>query len=207
MSEKVIKINAIVAMCHSNFGIGLNGSLPWRLPKDLKFFAQITKFTKDKTKSNCVLIGRKTWFSLPNLFRPLPNRINIIISNTINSKADLLTNQKSSLDDVHICKSYNDAIDFIFRELNDKVESIYVIGGSQLYQSAFDYKYFNRLYLTRVYLDVKCDTFLQPPNFLESFKRVTEIDEKNDENLKGFEINKIEKEGEIEYCFEIYEKK
>ena len=81
MSEKVIKINAIVAMCHSNFGIGLNGSLPWRLPKDLKFFAQITKFTKDKTKSNCVLIGRKTWFSLSNLFRPLPNRINIIISN------------------------------------------------------------------------------------------------------------------------------
>lgn len=207
MNEKVFKINAIVAMCNSNYGIGLNGTLPWRLPKDLKFFAQVTKFTKDKTKSNAVIIGRKTWHSLPTISRPLPNRVNIIISNTITSKSELMANQKANLDDIHICKSYSDAIDLISKELSHRIENVYVIGGSQLYQSAFEYKNFNRLYLTRVYSDIKCDTFLQPKNFLQSFQKVTEIDKLNeDENLNGFEIDTVQREGEIEYCFEIYER-
>ena len=207
MNEKMIKINAIVAMCHSNYGIGVNGSLPWRLKKDLKFFAHITKFTKDKTKSNAVIIGRKTWFSLPSISRPLPNRINIIVSNTVDSKTELMAKPDSNLDDIHICKSYEDAIELVNKELSNKIESIYVIGGSQLYHSAFDYKDFHRLYLTRVYADVICDTFLEPYNFLDSFNKIIEIDNNKDENLNGFEINILQKEDDIEYCFEIYERK
>lgn len=209
MSDKLIKINAIVAMCNSNNGIGINGTLPWKIAKDLKFFAQITKFTKDKSKMNAVILGRKTWFSLPAVYRPLPNRINIIISNTINDKKDLQANTKANLNDIHICHSYSDAIELVnTTALANQIESIYVIGGAQIYKSAFEYKYFNRLYLTRVFLDFVCDTFLEPANFLDSFNKITEIDKNGvDENLNGYDVNTIEKEAGIEFCFEIYERK
>ena len=61
-----MKINLIVAGCRlngnaSDFGIGQEGQLPWRLKQELKHFATLTKYTKDEKKQNAVLMGRKTW--------------------------------------------------------------------------------------------------------------------------------------------------
>ena len=64
----------IITAIDQNNGIGKNNSIPWNLPKDLKHF-------KDITENSFVIMGRNTWNSLPK--KPLPNRINIIISSTI----------------------------------------------------------------------------------------------------------------------------
>ena len=63
--------NLIVA-CSNNYGIGNNGKLPWNIPNDLKRFSKLTK----GNGNNAIVMGRKTWDSLP--IKPLPNRINII---------------------------------------------------------------------------------------------------------------------------------
>lgn len=61
-------------------GIGIAGNLPWKLPGDMKFFKQITSACQDENKMNAVILGRTTWESLPVKFRPLPGRLNIILS-------------------------------------------------------------------------------------------------------------------------------
>ncbi len=77
LTKHSIKLSLIVAMCNSNRGIGINGSIPWRLPKDMKHFAKVTTHTKDPAKINAVLMGRLTWLSIPKHLRPLPNRLNV----------------------------------------------------------------------------------------------------------------------------------
>ena len=64
-------------------GIGLDGGMPWNLPKDMKYFKEITIKTRDSSKRNAVIMGRKTWDSIPAKFRPLANRANIIISRCV----------------------------------------------------------------------------------------------------------------------------
>lgn len=67
-----MKITAILAMTNEGI-IGKNNSLPWNIPEDLKRF-------KELTTDQVVIMGRNTFFSLPEKFRPLPNRRNIVFS-------------------------------------------------------------------------------------------------------------------------------
>src|SRR5262249_730757 len=71
---------SIVVAFDSSYGIGKNGQLPWKLPADLKRFKEVTSTHKDPTKLNAVIMGRKTWESLPASFRPLPGRVNMVLS-------------------------------------------------------------------------------------------------------------------------------
>ena len=73
-------ISIIVAKSNNNV-IGSNGSIPWNVPKDLKYF-------KELTEGNTVIMGRKTYESLPKDKKPLPNRINIVITRDINFTAN-----------------------------------------------------------------------------------------------------------------------
>ena len=70
-----MKIAMIVAMDESGF-IGKDGSLPWRMSSDLKRFKDLTS----GDGFNAVVMGRKTWDSLPGQYRPLPDRTNIVMS-------------------------------------------------------------------------------------------------------------------------------
>ena len=79
-----MKVNLIVAACGKSFGIGCNGELPWRLRSEMKYFAETTSKTKDPNKRNAVIMGRKTWESIPSKFRPLKNRLNIVLSHQTN---------------------------------------------------------------------------------------------------------------------------
>jgi dihydrofolate reductase len=72
------RLTLIVAATKSN-GIGQNARLPWRLPKEMAYFAQVTSNAPDGS-SNAVIMGRNTWESIPKKFRPLKNRVNIVIS-------------------------------------------------------------------------------------------------------------------------------
>ena len=83
--ELMSRLTIIVAATRSN-GIGSHSRLPWRLPKEMKYFAQVTSNAPDE-KQNVVIMGRNTWESIPKKFRPLPKRMNVVISR--NTEYDL----------------------------------------------------------------------------------------------------------------------
>ena len=68
-----VQVKLIVAVCQGN-GIGKDNQLPWRLKSELAHFAKLTKSTVDFSKRNAVIMGRKTWESLPARVRPLKHR-------------------------------------------------------------------------------------------------------------------------------------
>jgi len=78
------RLTIIVAATQSN-GIGLNSLLPWHLPKELKYFAQVTK-NAPEGQYNAVIMGRNTWESIPYTSRPLARRVNIVTSRNKNYK-------------------------------------------------------------------------------------------------------------------------
>ena len=111
-----------------NGGIGKNGQLPWHISEDLKNF-------KSLTLNSTIIMGRKTWNSLP--IKPLPNRKNIILSRT--KEFPEIT-----------YKSFEECMDKIKKQNLDK---IFVIGGRSIYQLFF--KYANYLHITNIQLTNK----------------------------------------------------
>ena len=67
-------MNIVVAAC-KNRGIGFKNKLPWKLTKEMKYFKELTI----GEKNNAVVMGRKTWLSIPEKNRPLPKRENIVL--------------------------------------------------------------------------------------------------------------------------------
>ena len=65
-----------------NRGIGIDNKIPWHLPVDMAYFKKTTT-TATAGKKNAVIMGRKTWDSIPEKFRPLPDRINIVLSKSV----------------------------------------------------------------------------------------------------------------------------
>ena len=134
-------ISAIVAV-DNNWGIGFNGDLLEHIPEDLKYF-------KELTSGHCVMMGRKTWDSLPK--KPLPNRKNYIISSS----------QPAILGDNIIRFQIDDAITF----LNYAWEDVFIIGGGVIYKELLPYC--DRVYVTKIFKDHdQVDTYF--PNLDES---------------------------------------
>lgn len=200
--DQPIKLSLVVAMNNSNRGIGLNGTIPWLLPRDLKFFAKITTQTQDPSKKNAVIMGRLTWLSIPKEFKPLKNRLNVIISSKLDQES---LGEKPN---ILLFTSFDEAINSLVNDHKNTIESIYAIGGSMIYKKALEYPsgFLHRIYLTRVFSDIECDTFMQPENFLDSFTKL-ENPICDTENL-NVEFNKIQIEpsNNLKYVFEIYEK-
>ena len=122
-------IAAIVAV-DSNWGIGYNGDLLESIPADLKHFKEITS-------GHTIIIGRKTWDSLPK--KPLPNRTNIILSREYGITFDT---------DTQI--GYMN-LKWLYRMLEniDADKEIYVIGGGQIYKELLSLC--DRIYVTKIY--------------------------------------------------------
>ena len=72
----------VVVAATPEWGIGAGGTLPWRLPGDLAFFKALTTKTRGQGAVNAVILGRSTWDSLPPKFRPLPGRLNVVVSSS-----------------------------------------------------------------------------------------------------------------------------
>jgi dihydrofolate reductase len=153
-------MEAILACTH-NGGIGLNGKLPWRLKEDMKLFKRITTTIqnpndKEKGKQNAVIMGRKTWESIPMKYRPLPNRINIILSRTMNKKETEVENS------VYVSNSI-DELDILISKLikEDKLAIPFIIGGSTLYNKMFELDKISKIHLSLLNKEIEyeCDTF------------------------------------------------
>ena len=72
------RLTLIVAATSTN-GIGKGGQLPWRLPREMAYFAKVTSAAPEG-KTNAVIMGRNTWESIPPKFKPLQKRTNVVLS-------------------------------------------------------------------------------------------------------------------------------
>ena len=157
-----IPISCVVAAT-TNWGIGNKGLLPWesvgiKLPLDMAHFKAVTSHVQDETKMNAVIMGRKTWNSIPKEHRPLTNRLNIIITSSKLSEIE----PTEECNNIITATSLNNAIDLIINTstLYNKIESIMVIGGVQLFEVSILHPWFSKLYLTIVETEFECDTYL-----------------------------------------------
>lgn len=129
------RLAAIVAVSENGV-IGVEGELPWRLRGDMKFFRNVTR-------GKPVIMGRKTWDSLPR--KPLPERLNIVVTRNAGFRAD----------GAQVATTPEDALDLACRE--GAVDEIMVIGGAGIYSAFFPLT--NRIYLTEVHAQATGDTF------------------------------------------------
>lgn len=121
----------VVVAATRNMGIGKEGKLPWRLPSDLKFFKGITGTTSDPSKKNAVIMGRKTWESIPLEYRPLPGRLNVVL--TRSGSFDIAT-----AENVVICGSLGSALQLLAASpYGLSIENVFVIGGGEIFRSTF----------------------------------------------------------------------
>jgi dihydrofolate reductase len=161
-------INIIVA-ASTNLVIGKDNDIPWNLPTDMKHF-------KDVTTGHKVIMGRKCWESIPEKFRPLPNRKNYVLTRN----TDYVANGATVVHD----------FDSIIEKYKSTNEELFVIGGSDLYEEAFQHA--DKLFFTQIYSKVEGDTYL---------KGLV---------LKEWELidgSKILEENELKFRFEVYVKK
>ena len=127
-------ISIIVAKSNNNV-IGSNGSIPWNVPKDLKYF-------KELTEGNTVIMGRKTYESLPKDKKPLPNRINIVITRDSNFTAN----------GCMVVGSLEEAILKI-----DNRKDTFIIGGGEIYKQAINFV--DKIYVTEINNEYEGDTY------------------------------------------------
>ena len=134
-------ISIIVALAR-NRAIGLNGNLIWHLSADLKYFKRITT-------GHTVIMGYKTFLSLPN-HKALPNRRNIIISSHLEQVPE----------GFELAHSIQEAVNMVHSE-----EETFVIGGGSIYEQFLPHA--DKLYLTRIDKEFEADTFFPFVNFEE----------------------------------------
>ena len=136
-------ISAIVAV-DNNWGIGFNGDLLEHIPEDLRYFKEITE-------NNWIVMGRKTWDSLPK--KPLPNRPHLVITNNPISYEDIDAVIFAKIGQAKLIMNTQRGIDF------------FVIGGGQIYEKLLPMC--DRVYVTKIFKDHdQVDTYF--PNLDES---------------------------------------
>lgn len=162
-----MKISVIVVV-DQNGAIGLNNGLLCHLPADLKHF-------KEKTTGKTIIMGRKTYESLPS--GALPNRENIVLT----------SNSDASYGNV---KCF-DSLEKIFEYCKDK-EEVFIIGGGGVYEQTFPYA--DKLYLTIInHKFSKADTYfpsVNPDEWIETDRKDFNADERNKFDFSFVELER-----------------
>ena len=132
----------IIVAVDDNYGIGKQNNLPWRCKDDLKHFSKTTK----GNGNNAVIMGRKTWDSLNH--KSLPKRDNYILSRSFLDLRGTGSNTYAFTDIdrmLHICRK-------------KKYDTIWIIGGAEIYQLFLKRGIVSELYITTISGDYDCDT-------------------------------------------------
>jgi len=157
--EKII----IVAVSENNV-IGKDGDIPWHIPEDLKHF-------KEKTTGNAVIMGRKTFESLPEDYKPLPERKNIVLTRSG------LKNEYEQVEEV-------ESLEEAYRQAGEFSEKAFIIGGASIYEQTLDQC--DKLVLTRIHEEYEGDTFFPEINK----EKWIEEDRDDRENLSFIEYRR-----------------
>ena len=171
----------IIVAATPKWGIGKGGSLPWpMLKQEMAYFTRVTKLTPSSPSKagrtipglmNAVIMGRKTWESIPPNVRPLKDRINVVISRTPESLhfRAIQDKEKFPIEGPFAAASLPDAIALLESGCLTKASSsdmpalqlgrVFIIGGTDIYNMAVQLDICDRILLTRVRGDWDCDTF------------------------------------------------
>ncbi|KAL2019660.1 hypothetical protein VTK56DRAFT_9279 [Thermocarpiscus australiensis] len=202
-SPHPIDLTLIVAATR-DMGIGRNGTLPWTgLKREMAYFARVTKRvppppsssscmsasasaqkqtrTQKAHTQNAVIMGRKTWESIPPRFRPLPGRLNVVVSRS----GEVSRSGDGEGVAVTVARSLEEAVEYLRRVRDGGADAeedggegdlrkeglrerggaglglgrVFVIGGAQIYRAALGMREARRILLTRVRSEFECDTF------------------------------------------------
>lgn len=153
--------------------IGANNDLLWHLPRDMQFF-------KETTMGHTVVMGRKNWESIPERFRPLPGRRNIVITRNKDYKAQGATV-------IH-------DIAEVSKQLPEDGSKCFIIGGAQIYQLALEQDIIDEMYITQVHQTFpNADSFFPFVNW-ENWEEEEVLQSKKDENNPySFTVKKYSK--------------
>lgn len=153
-------IVSLIAALAQNRTIGKNNDLPWHLPDDMKFFMETTS-------GHHVIMGRKNYDSIPQKFRPLPKRTNIVVTRQNNFQAPGCIVVNSIVDGLALAKSNNEP-------------EVFIIGGAEIYKQSMPEA--NRLYLTEIKAAIEGDTFFpefDKKNWKETMRKPHAADERH----------------------------
>ncbi|MBX7241746.1 MAG: dihydrofolate reductase [Bacteroidia bacterium] len=153
---------SVIFAASENHVIGYKNQLPWRLSGDLKYFKRITS-------GKTVIMGRKTYESLG---KPLPNRRNIVVSSLF-----------TEVEGIEVAPNLNAAL-----KLCEGEAEVFLIGGAQIFKTAFEEKIVDKIYFTLVHAETEGDTFF-------------EIPDKNHWKIVGVEANQADEKNEYAYTF------
>lgn len=154
-----MKVSLIVAM-DSDRGIGKNNDLMWHLPSDMRFF-------KETTSGHIVVMGRKNYESIPEKYRPLPNRENVVLTR----------NESYVADDCNIFHSLEECLNYYKSE---EERTVFIIGGGEIYRQALELNVVDEMYISHVNRSYGADTFF--PDFdLKKWKVETILEQLKDE--------------------------
>ncbi|KAG9119091.1 dihydrofolate reductase [Ceratobasidium sp. 392] len=209
----------LVAAATLTNGLGVRGGLPWRLSREMAYFARVTRTTGIPSPNpngsiNAVIMGRKSWESIPLKFRPLKDRLNIVISSQ--SELKLKTSCIENFDrDGSVSEDKNTpppilapSFDIALSSFNNlPVQNIFVIGGASIYNQAMRYPKATRILLTRVTEPVyeDCDVFF--PEIRESGDW-TKVSHAHLVEWVGFDVPEgVQEEKGTKYEFQMWVKK
>ncbi len=151
-------------------GIGKNNDLMWHLPADMNFF-------KETTKNQIVVMGRRNYDSIPEKYRPLPNRLNVILTRNKEFQAEN-------------CLVFNSLKDCLTHFENENERKVFIIGGGEIYKMALDVNCLDEMFITDVDGVFDADTFF--PEFDEIEWKVEVLSEQkiDEKHSHGFIIKK-----------------
>ena len=150
-TDRMVVYSVVVAH-DTAFGIGKNGRMPWpRLSKDMHHFTRVTQ-GKESEQRNAVVMGRKTWDSLPQ--RPLPSRLNIVLSTTLPAAEEAI-----------IVRSL-DALDSMLKTAH--LDNVFFIGGESIFKHAIHHYPIQNYYITEVFERYECNAFFPVTNSRDS---------------------------------------
>lgn len=192
-------VTMVVAALMPELGIGFKGKLPWRLKNEMANFKNITT-TADSNKRNIVIMGRKTWESIPPKFRPLPDRLNIVLTRNPPTA-------NSSPADKNLM--YLNDIDKLFSLLKDDtfiqdIDKVFLIGGSELYNRFSHHESVTHIILTELVSSkpVEIDTYLD-----WDLSKWTQKSHSQLESFTNIKLDEQYHEKDFEYSYKLYEKK
>jgi|TARA_X000000950_G_scaffold287592_1_gene400556 dihydrofolate reductase len=166
-----IIISHVVALSNNNV-IGVDNNLPWNLKTDLNHF-------KNYTTNKIIVMGRKTFESIG---RPLPNRLNFVVSRTIDE-----------IENAFVFKSTKEAIDAAKKKCLDdgNYNEIVIIGGGYLFKDTLEIT--NKLVLTNVDCDINGDVYYPDIDFKFWKEKSSENFSRNEDNDYNFTVKVYEK--------------
>lgn len=165
-------ILSIIVAASENNVIGKDNRLIWRLPADMKFF-------KEKTSGHVIITGRKNYESIPEKFRPLPDRKNVVITRQKNYHAPGAV----------VVSSIENALQYVSE--NHSNEEIFIIGGAEIYKQTLSVC--DKIYLTRIHHTFEGDAFFPVLNEKEWVVTQEEDILADEKNIYNFTIQIWEK--------------